>query len=76
MIRSLRLLAGLTLLSLTSFAQNSVVPNGWHMMDKEKDGVSGISANKAYEFLKSKNLNSKTVIVAVIDSGIDPENGF
>jgi len=71
MIRSLRLLVGLTLLSLSSFAQNSVIPNGWHMMDKEKDGYSGVSANKAYEFLKSKNLKSKTVLVAVIDSGID-----
>ena len=56
---------------LSSFAQNSVVPNGWHMMDKEKDGYSGISADKAYQFLKSKNLKSKTVVVAVIDTGID-----
>ena len=71
MIRSFRMLAGLTLFSLSSFAQNSVAPNGWHMMDKEKDGISGVSANKAYEFLKSKNLKSKTVIVAIIDSGID-----
>lgn len=71
MIRPLRMLAGLTLLSLSSFAQTSAIPNGWHMMDKETDGYSGISANKAYEFLKSKNLKSKTVLVAVIDSGID-----
>jgi cell wall-associated protease len=71
MIRSLRILAGLSLLSLSSFAQNSTVPNGWHMMDKETDGYTGVSANKAYEFLKSKNLKSKTVVVAVIDSGID-----
>ena len=71
MIRSLRMLASLTLLALSSFAQNSAVPNSWHMMDKETDGYSGVSANKAYEFLKSKNLKSKTVVVAVIDSGID-----
>jgi subtilisin family serine protease len=71
MIRFFRIFTGLTLLSLTSFAQTSVVPNGWHMMDKATDGYSGVSANKAYEFLKSKNLKSKTVIVAVIDSGID-----
>ncbi len=36
------------------FAQgNSVktqVPNGWHLMDKEADGFSGISLDKAYEF--------------------------
>ncbi len=41
------------------------------MMDKESDGYDGISADKAYQFLKSKNLKSKTVIVAVIDTGID-----
>ena len=56
---------------LSSFAQTSVIPNSWHMMDKESDGYEGISADKAYQFLKSKNLKSKTVIVAVIDSGID-----
>ena len=62
----------LFLLSFT-FAQTNkeVAPNGWHMMDKETDGYYGISSNKAYEFIKTKKLKSKTVIVAVIDSGID-----
>lgn len=59
-----------------SFAQGTSAkptgaPKGWHLMDKEKDGFSGISMEKAYEFVRSKNLKSKTVIVAVIDSGID-----
>jgi subtilisin family serine protease len=52
-------------------AQKETTPNGWHMMDKEADGYYGVSAAKAYGFIKSKNLKSKTVIVAVIDSGID-----
>jgi cell wall-associated protease len=52
-------------------AQKATTPNGWHMMDKEADGYYGVSAAKAYEFIKSKNLKSKTVTVAVIDSGID-----
>lgn len=56
---------------LSSFAQTSVIPNGWHLMDKETDGYNGISADKAYQFLKSKNLKSKTVLVALIDTGID-----
>lgn len=51
----------------TSFAQTSV--NGWHLKDKTKDGFYGISLNKAYEFVKGKK--SQTVLVAVIDSGID-----
>jgi len=47
------------------------VPKGWHTMDKDKDGQYGISLNKTYEFLQSKKLKSKQVIVAVIDSGVD-----
>lgn len=54
-----------------AFAQKDDVPKGWHMMDKETSGYYGVSADKAYNFIKSKNLKSKTVIVAVIDSGID-----
>ena len=57
--------------SISSFAQKDGVPKGWHMMDKATSGYYGISADKAYAFIKSKNLKSKTVIVAVIDSGID-----
>ncbi len=64
------------LLSTISFAQKtssktSGVPHGWHLLDKAKDGYSGISINQAYEFVKSKNLKSTPVLVAIIDSGID-----
>ena len=58
-------------ISMASFAQKDDVPKGWHMMDKETNGFYGVSADKAYSFIKSKNLKSNTVIVAVIDSGID-----
>jgi subtilisin family serine protease len=47
------------------------VPKGWHTLDREKDGYYGISLNKAYDFIQSKKLKGKTVVVAVIDSGID-----
>jgi subtilisin family serine protease len=47
------------------------LPKGWHMMDKDQDGYYGISINKAYDFVRAKKLKSKTVVVAVIDSGID-----
>lgn len=47
------------------------VPHGWHLLDKSKDGYNGISINEAYAFVKSKNLKSNPVVVAVIDSGID-----
>lgn len=59
------------LLSSVLFAQNDEVPHGWHLMDKAKSGYYGISTDKAYEFVKAKKLKSKTVIVAVIDSGVD-----
>src|ERR1700753_1322357 len=60
---------------LTMFAQGTSakkeLPKGWHLLDKEKDGFYGMSVNKAYEFAHSKKLKSKTVLVAVIDSGVD-----
>src|SRR3954467_14195928 len=55
-----------------SFAQGTTaktLPQGWHLLDREKDGVYGISLDKAYDFVKNKK--STTVLVAVIDSGID-----
>ena len=64
------LLAGALMASIPAFAQNSI-PKSWHMMDHSANGVYGVSADKAYKFIKSKKLKSKTVIVAVIDSGID-----
>jgi len=68
-------LAGFLLLTtLQPFAQGTSyknVPKGWHLMDKEKDGYYGISLDKAYEFVRAKKLKSKTVVVAVIDSGVD-----
>jgi len=72
------LLAAALLLGGTAFAQDSEkkesekkVPNGWHLLDREKDGFQGISLDKAYEHIKSKNLKSRKILVAVIDSGID-----
>jgi len=47
------------------------LPKSWEMMDKEKDGYYGISLDTAYGFLRSKGLKSKTITVAVIDTGID-----
>ncbi len=49
----------------------SNVPKGWHLLDPAKDSFYGINLNKAYQFLKEKNKKSKTVIVAVLDGGVD-----
>ncbi len=66
--------AFLGLFNLALLAQNTKkeeVPKGWHLLDKQASGYAGISLDKAYDFIKSKKLQGKTVIVAVIDSGID-----
>src|SRR5215472_7729697 len=60
---------GMLLAQGTSAKQD--LPKGWHLMDKEHDGFYGVSVNKAYEFARLKKLKSKTVLVAVIDSGVD-----
>jgi len=45
------------------------IQKGWHLLDEEQDGYYGISLQKAYDFLKGRK--SQTIVVAVIDSGID-----
>lgn len=65
------LLSGPLFAQTVTKVKSGEVPKGWHVMDKEKDGQYGISLSRAYEFLNAKKLKSKTVLVAVIDSGID-----
>jgi subtilisin family serine protease len=75
--KSAKITAAFMFLGLVTIAQQDKntkagdVPKGWHLLDKSKDGYYGISLQKAYDFIKSKNLKGKTVVVAVIDSGID-----
>jgi cell wall-associated protease len=77
LIKTTIVAAGFFASAFISNAQNNKtikstdVPHGWHLLDKTSDGYNGISINQAYEFVKSKNLKSNPVIVAVIDSGID-----
>ena len=76
-LRTKQIVLALFLISFSSvsFAQGTYskteLVKGWHLLDKEKDGVYGISLDKAYDFLRLKNLKSKPVLVAVIDSGLD-----
>jgi len=49
------------------------LPNNWFRLDPATDLYKGVSSDKAYaELLKDKK--SKTVIVAVIDGGVDVEH--
>ncbi|MDO9375084.1 MAG: S8 family peptidase [Ferruginibacter sp.] len=73
-MKKISFLVGVALLSAASLsAQNakSVLPKNWHLQDREKTEIYGISLSKAYEFADQKKLKSKQVVVAVIDSGID-----
>ncbi|MBA2563777.1 MAG: peptidase S8 and S53 subtilisin kexin sedolisin, partial [Chitinophagaceae bacterium] len=63
----------LTAVSFSAISQGNSkkeeVPKNWHQLDNAETGYYGISLNKAYQLVKGKK--SKTVVVAVIDSGID-----
>lgn len=48
-----------------------VVPKNWQTLDPSADKVLGISLQKAYDYLGSKNKKATPIIVAVLDSGID-----
>ncbi len=48
-------------------------PKDWFLKDPETDSVQGVSAERAYQTLL-KDRPSKTIIVAVIDSGVDAEH--
>ncbi|RYF84542.1 MAG: peptidase S8, partial [Chitinophagaceae bacterium] len=71
------LLVAALLVSGAGFAQGNATkekvapPKNWHLLDKSTTGFPGISLDKAYAFVKSKNLKSQKIVVAVIDSGID-----
>ncbi len=62
------MLSVLLLVSIFVSAQGNL--QDWFMLDKQNDGVPGISANRAYEELL-KGRKSVPVIVAVIDGGVD-----
>lgn len=58
--------------SFSLLAQDQV-PENWFNLDLAKDGVPGVSTEKTYSKLLN-NKGSRTVVVAVIDSGVDPEH--
>jgi len=61
---------------LSAFSQNSAarsIPKDWFLRDPELDSLLGVSSERAYETLL-KGQPSRTVLVAVIDSGVDIEH--
>ncbi len=57
----------------SAFSDTATAPKDWYLRDPEIDRVQGVSAERAYnELLKDRQ--SRTVLVAVIDSGVDSEH--
>ena len=72
LLKALILFCLCTFLNLENYAQTAsqkIIPKDWFEKDPKTDSVAGISLDKAYELLKGRK--SKTVIVAVIDNGVD-----
>ena len=73
-IRSL-ILAGFAIIPSFLSAQviEDKVPKDWFLRDPEQDHLQGVSAEKAYATIL-KDQPSRTILVAVVDSGIDIEH--
>ena len=56
----------------TSLFAQKKQPANWQTLDPNADNVYGVGSEEAYKTLGTKT--SKTVIVAVIDSGVDPNH--
>jgi subtilisin family serine protease len=52
-------------------AAPDTAPANWHLLDMDRDGVPGISAERAYRELLAGRQPSRQVVVAIIDSGVD-----
>ena len=72
MTMRLKLFAALIAVSSTVLAQTKA-PDNWFNLDSQADGTNGVSTEKVYkEILKGKK--SRTVVVAVLDGGVDLEH--
>lgn len=69
-LRSL-LLGALALAAPAALAQDAP-PENWHLLDRDADGVAGISLDAAYAALGDREPSE--VVVAIIDSGVDIEH--
>ena len=51
------------------YGQDGALPKNWHQLDFKSDKYHGVSSEKALQILK--NRKPKTIIVAVLDSGVE-----
>ncbi len=67
---ALRNLFGIIVLLFMTTAASGQEDIGWHLKDPGADGVNGTGVNMIYNSL-AKDKTSETVVVAIIDSGVD-----
>lgn len=60
----------LLFIAFTAKTQHRSIPQDWFLQDPELDSVQGVSAERVYQTLL-KEKPSRTILVAIIDSGID-----
>ncbi|MFD2160900.1 S8 family peptidase [Paradesertivirga mongoliensis] len=72
LLKKIILIASFVPFTLLAQDQKDKPKPNWQNLDLERDGVMGISTEKAYELLKGKK--GSPVIVAVIDGGVDEEH--
>ena len=63
----------LAVMFTNSLIAQDAAPDNWFNLDEGEGGVLGVSADKLYNGLL-KNKTGETVIVAIIDSGVDAEH--
>ncbi|MCC6460583.1 MAG: S8 family serine peptidase [Saprospiraceae bacterium] len=61
-------------LPVVFLSAQSKAPENWFTLDQAKDGVQGTSGNAALAALKAKGKKGQTIIVAVLDSGVDDKH--
>jgi subtilisin family serine protease len=52
----------------------TTAPDNWWLLDAARDGVHGIGLERAYREVLAARAPQRTVVVAVIDSGVDTEH--
>ena len=60
-----------------AFAQDKMQDNDlktWYHKDFSTTNVYGVNTNNAYKFLESKGLKPRTVVVGVLDSGVEVDH--
>ena len=68
----IKLIYAFVFASFIAFAQDTP-PDNWYNLDSSTNGVAGVGTEKTYETLL-KGKPSATIIVAVIDGGVDYEH--